>query len=285
VLECLFRHGRHDDIILESRLMHSSETPAGIVAAAPVTPATRPPRIWKFWGTLLWGLFIFAAMLVGQLAVMGWFVLRQANPFDFAAAMATAAQVLGGGLTISLSVIMGLPAVLAALWLPIRLSRTSVTDYLALRWTSWSNLAIGLVTMVVLVMGWDMVSRLMGREVTPGFMGDVLRSASTDGALWLLVLAFCVAAPITEEFFARGFLYRGWSETFLRPAGAIVLSSLLWTGLHLQYDWFFLSEVFSIGLLLGYLRYRSHSIWLTVVLHGLNNLAAVAQTMVLTGVG
>ncbi len=66
--------------------------------------------------------------------------------------------------------------------------------------------------MIVLVMGWDMVSRLTGREVTPGFMGDVLRSASADGALWLLVLAFCVAAPITEEFFARGFLYRGWSE-------------------------------------------------------------------------
>ena len=47
----------------------------------------------------------------------------------------------------------------------------------------------------------------------------------------------------------------------------------MWTALHLQYDWFFLGEVFSIGLLLGYLRYRSNSIWLTVVLHGLNNLA------------
>ena len=131
-------------------------------------------------------------------------------------------------------------------------------------------------------MGWDMVSRLAGREVTPGFMGDVLRSASAEGALWLLLLAFCVAAPITEELFARGFLYRGWSETFLRPAGAIVLSSLVWTALHLQYDWFFLGEVFSIGLLLGYLRYRSGSIWLTILLHGLNNLAAVVQTMMLT---
>jgi membrane protease YdiL (CAAX protease family) len=229
---------------------------------------------------VLWGLFIFAAMFVGQVAVVAWFVLRQQGPFDMAAAV----HVLGGGVTISLSVITGLPAVLAALWLPIRLSRTSFADYLALRWTSWCNLAFGLVAMVVLVMGWDMVSRLTGREVTPGFMGEVLQSASADGALWLLVLAFCVAAPITEEFFARGFLYRGWSETFLRPAGAIVLSSLVWTALHLQYDWFFLGEVFSIGLLLGYLRYRSGSIWLTVVLHGLNNLAAVVQTMVLTGV-
>ena len=44
-------------------------------------------------------------------------------------------------------------------------------------------------------------------------MGDVLKSAQADGALWLLVIAFCVAAPVTEELFARGFLYRGWSES------------------------------------------------------------------------
>ena len=242
-------------------------------------PIPRPPRVWKFWGTLLWGLFIFAAMFVGQVAVVAWFLFRQDGPIDFASAV----HVLGGGKTISLSVIMGLPAVLLAVWLPISLSRTSYADYLALRWTSWSNLLIGVVAMVVVVMGWDTVSRLTGREVTPGFMGDVLQSASDDGALWLLVIAFAVAAPVSEEFFARGFLYRGWSESFLGPVGAIILSSLVWTALHLQYDWFFLGEVFSIGLVLGYLRYRSQSIWLTVLLHGLNNLAAVIQTMLLTG--
>jgi membrane protease YdiL (CAAX protease family) len=114
-------------------------------------------------------------------------------------------------------------------------------------------------------------------------MGDVMKSARADGALWLLVVAFCVAAPVSEELFARGFLYRGWSESFLGPVGAIVLSSMVWTMLHLQYDWYFLGEVFSIGLLLGYLRYRSNSTWLTIILHGLNNLAAVVQTILLTG--
>jgi membrane protease YdiL (CAAX protease family) len=84
---------------------------------------------------------------------------------------------------------------------------------------------------------------------------------------------------MSEEFFARGFLYRGWSESSLRPVGAIVLSSLAWTALHLQYDWFFFGEVFSIGLLLGYLRYRTGSTWVTIVLHGLNNLAATVQSI------
>ena len=256
----------------------NSEVPA---ASAPVIAVQRPPRVWKFWGTALWGLVIFAAMFVGQMAVVAWFVLRREGPVDMAAAI----HIVGGGLTISLSVITGLPAVLAALWFAIRISGTPFADYLALRGASWVNFLIGAVALGVLVMGWDAVSRAAGREVAPGFMGDVLQSARTDGALWLLVLAFCVAAPVSEELFARGFLYRGWSESFLGPAGAILLSSMVWTALHLQYDWFFFGEVFSIGLLLGFLRYRFQSTWLTIFVHGLNNLAAVTQTMLLAGHG
>jgi membrane protease YdiL (CAAX protease family) len=259
--------------------MDSLESPAAPAASTPIIATPRAPRIWKFWGTALWGLFAFAAMFAGQIAVVGWFVWRREGPFD----MASAIHVVGGGLTISLSVIMGLPAVLAALWVAIRLSGTPFAEYLALRLPSWGNLLMGVVALVVLVMGWDLLSRVTGREVTPGFMGDVLQSAKADGALWLLVLAFCVAAPVSEELFARGFLYRGWSESFLRPPGAILLSSLVWTALHLQYDWFFFGEVFCIGLLFGYIRYRSNSTWLTIILHGLNNLAAVIQTMMISG--
>ncbi len=255
--------------------------PASPAALGPAVPVRRPPRIWKFWGTALWGLVVFGAMFAGQMAVVTGFLMRQEGPLDMAAAI----HVLGGGLTISLSVITGLPAVLGALWLVIRLSRTPFADYLALRWTSWKNLAIGVGALVVLVGGWEVLSRATGRESAPGFMMDVLKSARADGALWLLVIAFCVAAPVTEELFARGFLYRGWSESFLRPAGAIILSSLVWTALHLQYDWFFFGEVFSIGLLLGYLRYRFNSTWLTIFVHGVNNLAAVVQTFLLVGSG
>ncbi|HKS18899.1 MAG TPA: CPBP family intramembrane glutamic endopeptidase [Bradyrhizobium sp.] len=241
--------------------------------------APRAPWISKFWDTLWLGVFIFAAMFAGQVAVVLWFVLRQDGPFDMAAVI----HAVGGGLTISLSVIMGLPAVAVACWIATRALRRPFAEYLALRWTSWKNVAIGVVALVVLVAGWDLLSRVLGREITPGFMGEVLKSAQAEGALWLLVIAFCIAAPMSEEFFARGFLYRGWSESPLRPVGAIVLSSLAWTLLHLQYDWFFLGEVFSIGLLFGYLRYRTGSTWLTVVLHGLNNLAATVQSLWLAG--
>jgi uncharacterized protein len=263
---------------MESQLMDSLDT--GTPAEQIRTPP-RAPRTWKFWGTAFWGLIVFGAMFVGQMAVLAWFMLTRNGPIDMAAAI----HVVAGGLTISLSVIMGLPAVLAALWIAIRFTRIPFADYLALRGTAWINFVVGAIALGLLVMGWDALSRAAGHETTPGFMIEVLRSARADGALWLLIVAFCVAAPLSEELFARGFLYRGWSESFLGPSGAIVLSSAVWTSLHLQYDWFFFGEVFSIGVLLGYLRYRFSSTWLTIFVHGLNNLAAVVQTMLLAGPG
>ena len=246
----------------------------------PLLPDERAPFVWKFWGTALWGLAVFAALFIGQIAVVIFFVFKGGGLANFEQAVRVVAS---SGLAISLSVIAGLPAVAAALWLAIRRTGMGMADYLALRWTNWRNLVLGVVGLVVLVEGWDLLARATGQDVTPDFMIDVLKSARGDSSVWLLGVAICVAAPISEELFARGFLYRGWSESFLRVPGAIVLSSLVWTSLHLQYDWFFFGEVFCIGLWFGYMRYRSNSLWLTILLHGLNNLGALVQTMWLAG--
>ncbi len=112
-------------------------------------------------------------------------------------------------------------------------------------------------------------------------MFDIYRTAKDAGSLWLLLVALCVAAPITEEFAVRGFLFRGWSKSFLGPIGAIVLSSALWAAMHQQYNWYYISQVFLLGLIFGYLRYRSDSTWLTVMMHGFWNLAVIAWTAVI----
>ena len=240
-----------------------------------VEPARHVPRTLGFWWTSLWGFVIFVALFAGQVAVVGYFLLVHDGPLDTSAVI----HVAGRGLTISLSVVMGLPAVLIAVYFAVRHTRTPFAEYLGLRWTSWKYVALGLAGMIAIVMGWDLMSRMLGREAEPGFMMDVLKTAQGDGTVWLLVIAFCVAAPMSEELFARGFLFRGWSDSVLRVPGAIILSSLVWTALHLQYDWYFFLEVFCLGLWFGYMRHLSHSTWLTIVLHGLNNLAATVQTM------
>src|ERR1700760_3732891 len=116
-------------------------------ANPPVTiePEHQTPRAWGFWGTALWGLLVFAAMFVGQIGVILLFALARGGGLDLAAVIRTAAA---SGSVISLSVIAGLPAVLLALWPAIRWTGIAFTDYLALRWTSWRNVVVGIVGLV-----------------------------------------------------------------------------------------------------------------------------------------
>jgi membrane protease YdiL (CAAX protease family) len=246
-----------------------------------MTPARHEPRTLGFWLTALWGLLIIIAFFVGQLVPIGYLLLRHDGPLDSLVDIQTALiKIASPPSTVALSAIMGLPGLLIPIYFAVRFTRLSFTEYLGLRWTNWKNFAFGIVGMVVILGAWELISAVTGREeASSSFMIDMLKTARSDGTVWLLVIAFCVAAPISEELMARGFLYRGWSDSPLRVPGAIILSSVVWTVLHLQYDWFALLNVLSLGLWFGYLRYRTHSTYLTMVLHGLNNLAATVQTM------
>lgn len=169
-----------------------------------------PRRVWKFWGTALWGLLIFVAMFVGQIGAIVLLVVLRGLPMDLASLQSIGHEPQA----LALSVIMGLPATLAAVWLAIRIKKASFTDYLALYWPSWKQLLFGAVGLVLIVLAWEVVSRSLGREATPGFMTDLLKSGRDKGAALMLLIAFSVAAPMSEEVLARGFLFRGWSASF-----------------------------------------------------------------------
>jgi membrane protease YdiL (CAAX protease family) len=98
-----------------------------------------------------------------------------------------------------------------------------------------------------------------------------------SGWLPVYLIALCIVAPITEEIVVRGFLFRGWSQSFLGPIGAIVLTSAIWALVHTQYNLFYQAEVFTTGLLLGYLRHRNGSTLLTVAIHAAINIASAME--------
>jgi membrane protease YdiL (CAAX protease family) len=110
-----------------------------------------------------------------------------------------------------------------------------------------------------------------------GLHARQLQNRAAGRLLWLLLIANCLVAPVSEDFAMRGFLFRGWSKSFLGPIGAILPTSAVWTLLHTQYSWVFLAQTFLVGLIFGYWRYRAGSTWLTVIMHGAWNTAVMAQ--------
>jgi membrane protease YdiL (CAAX protease family) len=112
-------------------------------------------------------------------------------------------------------------------------------------------------------------------------MVRVYQNARDAGSIVLLLVAVAIAAPIGEEILFRGFLFSGWAASPLGGAGTIVLTSAIWAAIHLQYDWFGMMQIFGLGLLFGWIRWRSGSTALAMLMHSATNVAATVETAVI----
>jgi hypothetical protein len=235
------------------------------------------PRPSGPWLTLAWGLAAGVVWLIGQIGVAVVFVAcfmfanQKQNVDDLGA------RLQSNGLLLALSTIVANPLAIAVLALAANLRRYPVLKYLGLGRVSVRDFIIGLACLTVFLPLFDGLTILCGRPVVPPFMTEVYQTA---GWLPLLIFALVVAAPVGEEIFFRGFLYRGLAESRLGPWIAILLTTLLWTAIHLQYDWFQLLQVAALGCVLGWLRWKTGSTTLTIVLHAISNAVATIETIV-----
>ena len=99
----------------------------------------------------------------------------------------------------------------------------------------------------------------LGKDMVPAFQIELHRSAREEGSLPWLWLAIVVAAPVGEELLFRGFMFRGFVHEPRDAVPGILVISLIWSMLHVQYDWFGTAQVFAIGLLFGFVRWRTGS--------------------------
>jgi membrane protease YdiL (CAAX protease family) len=95
----------------------------------------------------------------------------------------------------------------------------------------------------------------------------------------LRILAIGVAGPIAEELAFRGIALWRLRTTPLGTPGAVVVTSLLWTALHFQYEPAVLAQVFLDGLVLGAARLRTGSLGAPIAMHITGNLFSIAESL------
>ncbi len=159
---------------------------------------------------------------------------------------------------------------IAVLWVAIRMAGREFSEYLALNWPSRGEFVRSLMIISIVWM-MDIVSRFVIHPTS----APASEFSANAGGLFVFFVGLSIAAPLMEEFVVRGFMFRGWSESFLGPAAAIILTSLVWASFHTDYDWFGRFWIFLSGIALGYFRWRSNSAWLTVMVHSVWNLIVV----------
>jgi membrane protease YdiL (CAAX protease family) len=91
-------------------------------------------------------------------------------------------------------------------------------------------------------------------------------------------ISIVIFAPLLEELFCRGILLRGLLS-HIKPINAILWSSLMFAVMHLN-PWQAI-PAFLLGVLMGWIYWKTHSIWVVVFIHFINNGTSYLITILL----
>jgi membrane protease YdiL (CAAX protease family) len=246
--------------------------PSAVSLPPPATPAP-----WGLLGTIVWGAAGVCAWFAVQFAVIVAVIVWRDSTAPGSVDMQKMAS---DGFLLAFITIVAAPAWIGVSVLAARLRGWRTRDYLALVPPRRGEVVAGVACLAALLVGFDLLTLLVGRDVVPGFMREAYLSARMSGSLPLFFIAVVIVAPVSEEIAFRGFLFRGLAASWLGVSGAMILTSAAWAAMHVQYDAFTLAQIFFIGLLLGWIRWASASTLLTIVLHMLANLTACIQAAI-----
>lgn len=236
--------------------------------SGPVTKRGYLARVLPYLVTFAWA---FAAFVAGQIAALVALVAWWHGDLH----AVSAAQY--DGAVVTLSVLVLNPVSVGVLMLAVRIMRADQAEYLGLVWPRLRPAVTGIVGIVVIIAMTDALLFVSGHAIVSPF--QVISYSTAGGWLPLMWIATVLVAPAGEEIMFRGFLFRGFVRSERAAIPAIVVISLLWAGLHLQYDWTGVTEIAVAGLFLGWVRWRSGSTLLTFMLHALFNLEGMFETL------
>jgi membrane protease YdiL (CAAX protease family) len=233
---------------------------------------------WGFWATVGFGFVIGIAATIVQTIIIFAFIaaklVGQPELFSFESIR----EIAMNGLVISIATIVSSVICVGLILVFIKMRQGAhIPRYLGLSKLSWKMALILLVISVVFIVLSSVAGSLLNIPDVPGFQVDLYRTSVWPPLLWIAVIFF---APVFEEAFFRGFLFEGFRRARTGIVGAIIITSLTWSLLHIQYEPFHMATIFILGLLYGIVRYKTGSLWSTFIMHAFNNTAAMVSTVI-----
>jgi membrane protease YdiL (CAAX protease family) len=236
------------------------------------------PAPWGFWATVGFSCIIAVVYFLSAIVLcIGFIVAAKIRDPDLE--IGRFAQSLdSNGLFLAISTCVAAPLVIGLVVLFAKICKNiTIKEYLCLNKTGWKNLAKWSLVLLAFAGCSDALSFFMERPIVPEFMVGAYKTAYFTPFLWF---ALVVAAPLSEEIFFRGFLFKGIENSRIGPTGALIITSLFWSVAHTQYDAYGMVSLFVGGLLLGWARLKSNSIYIPVAMHALMNLIGTIEVVI-----
>ncbi len=201
----------------------------------------------------------------------------------FATAAAVLAEVLGASFTVALiagalSSWIGLAGwpIVVTIW---RGNGPRLDLGFTMNWSDvrWGVLA-GLVGLLLAGIAAALTMAVFGDFTSAAGDAAELLIAQSGPIAWITFgLLIMVGAPIAEELAFRGLMFSALLKRGVKPWLVIVITSALFAVFHIEPTRVFL--LFVIGLVLGFVRYRTNSIGSAIIAHGVINAPAAIFVM------
>jgi len=234
----------------------------------------REPTPWGFWATIGFSFLTIIILFVAQIVtVIGFGVVAKGSYPEMHL------NSLGSnGLLLAIATCVSTPPTIALSLLFARLRKNiTIKEYFCLYRPGKGQYLKWILAIIVLVVCSDTLTVILGRPVVPEFMVQAYTSARFIPLLWFAVI---IAAPLGEEIIFRGFLFKGIQNSRIGANGAILISSLGWSVLHIQYDSYGVGTIFVMGLLLGAARLKSDSIYVPIMMHAIASFIATIEAAI-----
>lgn len=226
-------------------------------------------RPWGLWATLGFSLIIILAAVFAQIVVTVCFtVVSKILHLDI-----HLSSLGSNGLLLAIGTCITSPMIVGLAFLFAKLRRgTTVKEYFCFNKTGRKEYSRWVVALFLLSFCSDLLSIILHKPIVPDFVVQAYSTARFTPLLWFAII---ILAPLSEEILFRGFLFKGIENSRIGPAGAVILSSVGWSALHIQYDLYGIATVFAGGILLGSARFKTNSIYVPILLHAIWSLKKI----------
>jgi len=227
----------------------------------------------------LWGIVIAVIFVVLQVVTILVGVVSRSGRLTEAELMERLTSAVKDGYLISLSTFVTTVVCCGFIVGIVKLKSGSILkEYLCIRTVPLKTLMRWIGFLLCLIVLSDLIAVLLGRSVVPPFMSAAYATADP---VWMIWVAVIIGAPLFEEAFFRGFLFKGLEASVIGPIGAVLVTAILWAVIHIQYDLYEVGTIFFLGLLIGAARVITASIVAPIALHAGASLIATIEVAIL----
>jgi len=231
-------------------------------------------KVWGFWATAGFGLWVMLVNFIAQLMVIIGFVLFRLFSGNGVLNIQFIQNLSHDGLILSVSSIFSAAVSIGVILFIIKVRNGyGFKDYLGLHRPRIKTILLLLAMTSVFIVIYNSIAEFTNQEGST-FMVDVYKNNAYPVLFWVTVVIF---APLFEETFFRGFLFEGFRQSQIGITGTIILTSLIWSLLHIQYGFFEIATIFFLGILIGIVRMITGSLWGPLIMHAFFNLVSMVM--------